>query len=89
MHFYRALFAFRSGTHVTLSAHFIVFFLIAALFAFLPAFHFGDKLLNTVFAEHYSRRTTIVMLAIIIILFILSAGALCVSDFNPFIYFRF
>lgn len=89
LHFYRALFAFRSGTHIDLSTHFIVLFLIAALFAFLPAFPLGNKLLNTVFAEHYSRRTTFVMLAIVLILFILSAGALCVSNFNPFIYFRF
>jgi hypothetical protein len=29
------------------------------------------------------------MFAITLVLFILSAGSLCVSDFNPFIYFRF
>lgn len=89
LHFYKALFAFRGGEQTTLTPHFLTIFGIALLFSFLPMCKFGDRLLHRIFAEHYSSKTTYTMLAITLILFILSVGALCVSDFNPFIYFRF
>lgn len=89
LHFYKALFAFRGGEQTTLTPHFLTVFGIAILFSFLPMCKLGDRLLQRIFAEHYSSKTTYTMLAITLILFILSVGALCVSDFNPFIYFRF
>lgn len=89
VHFYKALFAFRPGSQVNLSAHFISIFCIAILFSFLPMLKSGERLLQTIFAEHYTSKTTYTMLAITLTLFVLSVGALCVSNFNPFIYFRF
>lgn len=89
LHFYKALFAFRGGEQTTLPPHFLTVFGIALLFSFLPMCKFGDRLLHRIFTEHYSSKTTYTMLAVTLALFILSVGALCVSDFNPFIYFRF
>lgn len=89
LHFYKALFAFRGGEQTTLTPHFLSIFGIALLFSFLPMCKFGDRLLHRIFTEHYSSKTTYTMLAVTLALFILSVGALCVSDFNPFIYFRF
>ena len=87
--YYAALFSFRQGLHGTADAQFWVTLVIALVFSFLTLTKGGQKLQDTVFAEHYSRRLSWIMFAITLILLILSTGALCVSDFNPFIYFRF
>lgn len=89
MHYYQALFAFRNGASVALSPRFITIFCLAILFSFLPMLKTGDHLLQTVFSEHYNKKTTIIMGVLVFLLFVLSVGALCVTDFNPFIYFRF
>ncbi len=89
LEYYQALFAFRGGSVVALSPRLLTIFSIATLFSFLPMCKVGDRLMSTLFAEHYATRTTWIMFGITLLLFILSVGALCVSDFNPFIYFRF
>ena len=87
--FYQALFSFRTG----LEGHTDLFFWfvlgLALVFSFLTLTQGGQKLQDKIFAEHYSQKLSWVMFALCLVLLVLSTGALCVSDFNPFIYFRF
>ena len=87
--FYQALFAFKSGAALTLDAHFWTVFVLAVVFSFITLLKGGQKLQDRVFAETYTVRRSWVMFAVTTLLFILSVGSLMVSDFNPFIYFRF
>ena len=87
--FYQALFAFKSGAALTLDAHFWTVFVLAVVFSFITLLKGGQKLQDHVFAETYTVRRSWVMFAVTTLLFILSVGSLMVSDFNPFIYFRF
>jgi len=87
--FYQALFAFRDGLTVAGDAQFWCVFAIAIAFSFLTLLPFGQRLQDSIFADHYSKPLSWTMFAITLVLFVLSAGSLCVSDFNPFIYFRF
>ena len=87
--FYQALFAFRKGASVIGDAQFWCVFALAVFFSFLTLTPFGQRLQDRIFADSYSKSLSWTMFAIALILFILSAGSLCVSDFNPFIYFRF
>ena len=87
--FYQALFAFRNGLTVAGDAQFWCVFALAIAFSFLTLLPFGQRLQDSIFADHYSKPLLWTMFAITLVLFVLSAGSLCVSDFNPFIYFRF
>ena len=87
--FYSALFAFKGGETVFSDAMFWFTFGLAILFSFLTLFKGGQKLQDKIFADSYSKGLSWTMFAICLMLLILSAGSLCVSDFNPFIYFRF
>ena len=87
--FYKALFAFRGGASVYADHLFWFTFVMAILFSFLTLSKAGQRLQDKLFADHYSKRLSWVMFVICLILLVLSAGSLCVSDFNPFIYFRF
>ena len=87
--FYQALFAFRNGLTVAGDAQFWCVFALAIAFSFLTLLPFGQRLQDSIFADHYSKPLSWTMFAITLVLFVLSAGSLCVSDFNPFIYFRF
>lgn len=87
--FYQALFAFKGGLTQPADRLFWFTFGLAVVFSFLTLFKGGQRLQDTIFADHYSKGLSWTMFAICLILLILSAGSLCVSDFNPFIYFRF
>ncbi len=87
--FYQALFAFKGGLTVASDAQFWCVFVLAIAFSFLTLVPFGQKLQDRIFADSYSKPLSWTMFAICLVLFVLSAGSLCVSDFNPFIYFRF
>ena len=87
--FYKALFAFKGGLTVAGDAQFWCTFALAVVFSFLTLIPFGQRLQDSIFADSYSKPLSWTMFAITLVLFILSAGSLCVSDFNPFIYFRF
>ncbi|MBQ6306005.1 MAG: MBOAT family protein [Bacteroidales bacterium] len=87
--FYQALFAFKGGLTVVGDAQFWCVFALAVIFSFLTLTPFGQRLQDRIFADSYSKPLSWTMFAITLILFVLSAGSLCVSDFNPFIYFRF
>ena len=87
--FYQALFAFRGGVTTPADLLFWFTFALAIVFSFLTLSKAGQKLQDTIFADGYSKRLSWTMFAVSLILLVLSAGSLCVSDFNPFIYFRF
>jgi alginate O-acetyltransferase complex protein AlgI len=87
--FYQALFAFKGGLTQPADRLFWFTFGLAVVFSFLTLFKGGQRLQDTIFADHYSKGLSWTMFAICLVLLILSAGSLCVSDFNPFIYFRF
>ncbi len=87
--FYQALFSFKGGTTLPGDCLFWFTFALAVVFSFLTLFKGGQKLQDTIFADHYSKGLSWTMFALCLVLLILSAGSLCVSDFNPFIYFRF
>ncbi|MBR6226843.1 MAG: MBOAT family protein [Bacteroidales bacterium] len=87
--FYQALFTFKGGLTQPADRLFWFTFGLAVVFSFLTLFKGGQRLQDTIFADHYSKGLSWTMFAICLILLILSAGSLCVSDFNPFIYFRF
>jgi len=87
--FYQALFAFRGGEIVPSDALFWFTFVLAIVFSFLTLFKSGQGLQDKIFADHYSKPLSWTMFALCLVLLVLSAGSLCVSDFNPFIYFRF
>ena len=87
--FYQTLFAFKGGMTVAGDSQFRCVFALAVVFSFLTLIPFGQRLQDRIFADSYSKPLSWTMFAITLVLFILSAGSLCVSDFNPFIYFRF
>ena len=87
--FYQALFSFKDGLTVVGDSQFWCVFVLAIIFSFLTLTQAGQKLQDKIFADSYSKPLSWTMFAITLVLFILSAGSLCVSDFNPFIYFRF
>ncbi|MCR5039842.1 MAG: MBOAT family protein [Bacteroidales bacterium] len=87
--YYQALFAIKGGLTVAGDARFWCTFALAVVFSFLTLSPLGQKLQDNIFADSYSKPLSWTMFAITLVLFILSAGSLCVSDFNPFIYFRF
>ena len=87
--FYQALFAFRDGLTVAGDSQFWCVFVLAVVFSFLTLFKAGQGLQDKIFADSYSKPLSWTMFVLCLVLLILSAGSLCVSDFNPFIYFRF
>ena len=87
--YYKALFAFRGGLTATLTPQFVLFFALAVVFSFLPVLKIGDRWMERIFGGVYSKRMAIGLFLITIMLFFLSVGTLAVTDFNPFIYFRF
>lgn len=87
--YYKALFAFRSGPTTLLTPQFLLFFALAIVFSFLPVLKIGDRWMERIFSGVYSKRMAVGLFFIAIMLFFLSVGALSVTDFNPFIYFRF
>lgn len=87
--FYQALFSFHRGEFVYADMQFWFTLALSLVFSFLTLTKGGQKLQDTIFAETYSMKLSWLMFAASLILLILSAGSLCVSDFNPFIYFRF
>lgn len=89
LHFYQALFAFRHGTTAAIAPQFLVFLLLAVLFSFSPACRFGEKCMGGLYAETHPKGATIALFTVSMLLFFLSVGNLAVTDFNPFIYFRF
>ena len=87
--YYQALFAFRNGDTMDFTLHFWFILAIALVFSFITLFSRGQRLQDKVFDESYTKKRTLVMFVIVILLFVLSVGSLLVTGFNPFIYFWF
>lgn len=87
--FYKALFTFESGLMVTLTPRFWFVFALALLFSFITLLRKGQLLQDKIFADSYGASFSWVMFGLTAMLFVLSVGSLLVTDFNPFIYFRF
>lgn len=68
---------------------FWVMLALGALFSFIAAFRWGNKLQLAVFEQTYSLKRLAVMGSITVVLFIICVGSITSSGFNPFIYFRF
>ena len=88
-HFYQALFAFRQGATAAVAPQFLLFLLLAVFFSFSPVSRLGDKCMGALYSEKHSKGVTIALFTVSMLLFFLSVGNLAVTDFNPFIYFRF
>ena len=87
--FYKALFVINSGAMLTLTPRFWFIFALALLFSFITLLKKGQLLQDIIFADSYSTRLSWIMFGLTVVLFVLSVGSLLVTDFNPFIYFRF
>lgn len=89
--FYKKLFSFDQHLPLlTLSAEFRFTAIIALVFFFLPLLIHSDKLLSWIYPANYrSNIHAISSIAVSLLLLLLASGALSVSGFNPFIYFRF
>jgi alginate O-acetyltransferase complex protein AlgI len=72
-----------------LKTDFWVILAIAALFSFIVAFKFGERLQFAVFEKVYSIKRLLIFGSISVLLFIICVGSITGSGFNPFIYFRF
>ena len=88
-HFYQALFAFRQGATAVVASQFLLFLLLAVFFSFSPVSRLGDQCMGALYSETHSKGATIALFTVSMLLFFLSVGNLAVTDFNPFIYFRF
>ena len=88
-HFYQALFAFRQGATAVVAPQFLLFLLLAVFFSFSPVSRLGDQCMGALYSETHSKGATIALFTVSMLLFFLSVGNLAVTDFNPFIYFRF
>ena len=87
--YYQALFNFTGTMQITLDAEYIGTLVVAVILSFVTLANFGDKMCKTLYSEVYTQKQSIVLFIFIVLLFVLSIGSLSVSDFNPFIYFRF
>jgi len=89
VHFYQAMFSFRSGTSLQWQPQHL-FLILAAIISFVPATKIGQKAMDNLFADHYSKRSLILILILVFLIIApLSVGSLASNNFNPFIYFRF
>jgi alginate O-acetyltransferase complex protein AlgI len=89
-HYFRKLFAFDlRRVDLGLKPDFWVMLVIAAIFSFITAFKFGERIQTTVFEKAYNLKRLFVLGIISLLLFILCAGSITSSGYIPFIYFRF
>jgi len=88
--YYQRLFAFDfSGIDHTISTEFILTFAFALLFSFWARLPSIETMTETIYFKVYTIKTSVGMLAISGLLYAWSLSTLAISDFNPFIYFRF
>ena len=88
--YYKRLFAFDFGLFAY-EGHqqFLIWLPIAIFFSFITMFKFGRNWESKVYFESYTNKRYIWVGAFVIILFVISVGAITTTRFNPFIYFRF
>ena len=87
--FYHALFNFSGTLQITLDGEYIFTLVVAVILSFITMVGFGKRLCDMLYSEVYTTKQSLSLFLVIVFLLILSVGSLSVSDFNPFIYFRF
>lgn len=90
-HFLQIMFVGNSQSTYSPEIDFMMlfYFVIAAIFSFLAAFPFGEKIQNGFYHATFSLKKHYIFSFICLILLILCAAKIIGSAFNPFIYFRF
>ncbi|MEI8280034.1 MAG: MBOAT family O-acyltransferase [Bacteroidota bacterium] len=68
---------------------YITFLAFAFIFSFFTLGDWGKKIQHKFFYEDHTVKMHLIVFFIALVLFIISAGRITVSTFNPFIYFRF
>lgn len=85
-----AMFTWKPETYLwRADAQFLFTTGLAVLFSFFTLSSFGKRLQHKVFHEDYTASRHLVMGLLMTILFLLCAGKITITTFNPFIYFRF
>lgn len=89
IYYLKKMFSFNFNHHFSMEFKTLVFFIIAIFFGFFTTTNVGEKIQEQVYFSEYSTRKHFLFFTICFLLFIISIGSITVSDFNPFIYFRF
>ena len=86
---YERLFVFTQGFAFKPDLEFVVIFIVAVFFSFFAWSDAGARIQERVFAIRMPFKYHIIGTFFSVLLFILCLSALSISNFNPFIYFRF
>jgi alginate O-acetyltransferase complex protein AlgI len=92
LNYFSRMFVWHTEAAVKLSrldSQFIFTFCIAALFSFFTLSDSGRRVQEKVYVLDYSLRRHYAVALVIVLLCVISVGAITSSSFNPFIYFRF
>jgi len=88
--YFKRMFRWHEATRAWIpDKEYLVFLAAAIFFSFFTLTEDGKRLQEKVFYKDYTVTMHMAMACICIVLFIVSAGRITVSTFNPFIYFRF
>lgn len=86
----RAMFTWRPDNFAwRADTEFYTFLAMAVFFSFFTLLPWGRRVQQKIFEQEYTLPRHYIMTFIALILFILCAGRITVSTFNPFIYYRF
>lgn len=86
---YERLFVFTQGFAFKPDLEFVIIFIVAVFFSFFAWSDAGARIQERVFAIRMPFKYYIIGTFFSVLLFILCLSALSISNFNPFIYFRF
>ncbi len=91
LHYLRRMFVWHAGNghHWAADKEFIFYLSVAAFFSFFTLSRRAGKLQEKLLSPNYTLAMHCTMMILGLFVFILSAGKITGSDFNPFIYFRF
>ncbi|MCF8448576.1 MAG: MBOAT family protein [Taibaiella sp.] len=88
--YFKRMFSWHADTRGWMpDKEYLVFLAAAIFFSFITLTEAGKRLQEKVFYKDYTVTMHMAMACLGIALFIISAGRITVSTFNPFIYFRF
>jgi alginate O-acetyltransferase complex protein AlgI len=91
LHYLQRMFVWHAGIgrHWIADKEYIFYLFLAALFSFFAINNRARRLQEKLLSPDYTLTMHCTMMFLGIVVFILSAGKITGSDFNPFIYFRF
>ena len=85
----KKMFSFQNSSPTLFDSEFYLFLSIGLFFSFFTSVNSGQKIQNNIFINPYTEKRHLFMGLVSIGLFIICISYISVSDFNPFIYFRF